>query len=222
MFAHSSFQFRYVASRAVCSGAKEVSRPCDMPSPLSRQLAVQGLGTSDCKIEVCTRHLLANSSIDRRAQPQTAVERFAALHFHRHLVIRCAKPLHMWSTGILKPPVSQYAVIIEQSNRKSTHQSCATCFKWFRESIVRVPGLQSLWLKRTSRFPNSRCITIREIAACFSNIPGLYRDCSLRLGVSAEHPIQHRRFDRPLLERSRYSTARIRRQRGTYEALSIS
>jgi hypothetical protein len=55
----------------------------------STQLGVfgllQGLGTSDCKTELCARHILANSSIDRRAQPQIAVERFAVLDFRRSL-----------------------------------------------------------------------------------------------------------------------------------------
>jgi hypothetical protein len=49
------------------------------------RLNLQGLGTSDCKTELCTRHILANSSIDRRAQPQIAVERFAVLDFRRSL-----------------------------------------------------------------------------------------------------------------------------------------
>jgi hypothetical protein len=35
--------------------------------------SVQGLGISDGKTELHTRHLAANSSIDRRAQPQIAV-----------------------------------------------------------------------------------------------------------------------------------------------------
>jgi hypothetical protein len=48
-------------------------------------LALQGLTTSDCKAELCTRHILANSSIDRRAQPQIAVERFTVLDFRRSL-----------------------------------------------------------------------------------------------------------------------------------------
>ena len=42
-----------------------------------------GLGTSDCKAELCTRHILANSSIDRRAESQIAVERLAVLDFRR-------------------------------------------------------------------------------------------------------------------------------------------
>jgi hypothetical protein len=44
---------------------------------------LQGLGTFDCKTALCIRYILANSSIDRRAQPQVAVERFAVLDFRR-------------------------------------------------------------------------------------------------------------------------------------------
>jgi hypothetical protein len=46
---------------------------------------LQGLSTSDCKTELCTRHILANSSLDQRAQPQTAIERFAVLDLRRSL-----------------------------------------------------------------------------------------------------------------------------------------
>jgi hypothetical protein len=49
------------------------------------QYCVQGRGTSDCKTELCTRHILASPSIDRRAQPQIAVERFAVLDFRGSL-----------------------------------------------------------------------------------------------------------------------------------------
>jgi hypothetical protein len=60
---------------------------------------LQGLGTSDCKTELCTRHILANSSIDRRAQPQIAVEQFAVLDFRLSLgnprfAIGCVKALY--------------------------------------------------------------------------------------------------------------------------------
>src|ERR1700728_3938266 len=54
--------------------------------PLVAYSGVQGLGTSNCKTELCTRYILANSSIDRRAQPQVAVERYAVLDFRRPLV----------------------------------------------------------------------------------------------------------------------------------------
>jgi hypothetical protein len=57
----------------------------NLDSARHSMLDVQGLGTSDCKTELCTRHILANSSIDRRAQPQIAVERFAVLDFCRSL-----------------------------------------------------------------------------------------------------------------------------------------
>jgi hypothetical protein len=62
------------------------------------KVLILGLGTFDCKTALCTRHILANSSIDRRAQPQVAVERFAVLDFRRslvnsHLAIGCAKAL---------------------------------------------------------------------------------------------------------------------------------
>jgi hypothetical protein len=61
---------------------------------------IQGLGTSDCKTELCTGHILANSNIDRRAQPQIAVERFAVLDFLRSLAnptlaIGCVKALEI-------------------------------------------------------------------------------------------------------------------------------
>ena len=36
-------------------------------------------------IELCTRHILANSSIDRRAQLQIADKRFAVLDFRQSL-----------------------------------------------------------------------------------------------------------------------------------------
>ena len=58
----------------------------NLDSARHSMLDVQGLGTSDCKTELCTRHILANSSIDRRAQPQVAVERFAVFDFRRSLV----------------------------------------------------------------------------------------------------------------------------------------
>ena len=46
------------------------------------------LGTSDCKTEPFVHaKLVANSSIDRRAQPQIAVERFAVSEFRRPLPI---------------------------------------------------------------------------------------------------------------------------------------
>jgi len=48
---------------------------------------LQALGTSDCKTDLCARHLVANSSIDRRAQPQIAVELSAVLEFRRSLPI---------------------------------------------------------------------------------------------------------------------------------------
>jgi hypothetical protein len=40
---------------------------------------------SDRKTELYTRHIPANSSIDRRAQPQVAIERFAVLDFRQFL-----------------------------------------------------------------------------------------------------------------------------------------
>ena len=79
--------------------ASEPSETGIVPTTLSALAPhLQGLGTSDCKTELCTRHLVANSSIDRRAQPQIAVERFAVLEFRRSLAIGtlaigCAKAL---------------------------------------------------------------------------------------------------------------------------------
>ena len=55
-----------------------------MHKPVEKS-TVQGLGKSDCKTKLCTRHILANSSIDRSAQPQIAVERFAVLDFRPSL-----------------------------------------------------------------------------------------------------------------------------------------
>jgi hypothetical protein len=49
------------------------------PRPIAGVGYLQGLSTSDCKTELCTRYILANSSIDRRAQPQIVVKRFAVL-----------------------------------------------------------------------------------------------------------------------------------------------
>jgi hypothetical protein len=58
---------------------------CGLSVTAMSHIQLQGLGTFDCKTELCTRHMLANSSIDRRARPQIAVERFAVLDFRRSL-----------------------------------------------------------------------------------------------------------------------------------------
>jgi hypothetical protein len=102
--------------------------------------------------------------------------------------------------------------LAEQSQKYSP--KLCNMFKWFRESIVWVPGLQSLWLKRTSKFAVHHYIGGR---ALFFQHPRIVSGLlSLRLGkreVSAEHSIQHRRFGRPLLERSgRPTTASVGRE----------
>jgi hypothetical protein len=55
--------------------AARQQRPFDLARKRIRDgclVDIQGLGTYDCKTELCTHHLVANSSVDRRAQPQIA------------------------------------------------------------------------------------------------------------------------------------------------------
>jgi hypothetical protein len=72
---HSSFfemgaaEFVYRNSESPATWLRHILPWCTRiraqgPGPIT---VIQGLGTSDCKTELCTRHLVANSSIDRRA-----------------------------------------------------------------------------------------------------------------------------------------------------------
>jgi hypothetical protein len=122
------------------------------------------------------------------------------------LAIGCAKALYIHvvdrdseTSSVAARNFEEKAVIIEQSNHKSTHQSCTTYFKQFRESIPRVPGLQSLWLKRTSRFPSSRCIIIHQHPRIVSRLLSAPGEAGSECGTL--DPAQT--FDQPLLERSR-------------------
>jgi hypothetical protein len=54
---------------------------------------IQGLGTSDCKTELCTRHLVANSGIDRRAPNHRSPLSDSLVSSYRTLAIGCAKAL---------------------------------------------------------------------------------------------------------------------------------
>ena len=83
----------------IFSSDMSLIRSCDidtsdhLPSPLPEPC--RGLGASDCK----TRHLLANSTVDRKAQPQIAVEQFAVFRIspassYRTLAIGCAEALY--------------------------------------------------------------------------------------------------------------------------------
>jgi hypothetical protein len=58
--------------------------PCQRPlgNPTHRALA-----HPIARLNFCTRHLVVNSSIDRRVQPQIAVEPFAVLEFRWSLAI---------------------------------------------------------------------------------------------------------------------------------------
>jgi hypothetical protein len=83
---------------------------------------VQGLGTSDCKTELCTRHIPANPSIDERAQPQIAVERFDVLDFRWSLanprLQSCAKALYIRTLKSCTPKTKLFCVAAMAADRK--------------------------------------------------------------------------------------------------------
>jgi hypothetical protein len=128
---------------------------------------------------------------------------------------------HMRSTRILKPSVLQHAVskkavIIEQSNHKGTHQSCATedrLFGLLDCKTFRRSALPNFQIRATSLYRRSRLISPTS------------RDCIEVAGSEkrVRNHGQHRRsINRFWKGPDILPPASVHRQRGTCAALSIT